>query len=480
MGVVYRARQLSLNRLVAIKMVRTGPRDQATEEERLRFQIEAEAVAQLQHPHIVQVYEVGTVDRKPFLAMELLGRGTLTEKLNLGLPSPREAAELVQQLAQGIHYAHQRGIIHRDLKPANILFGDDGYAKITDFGLAKRLNVDQDLTKEGCLVGTLTNMAPEQAVGDTKKIGPASDVYALGTICYQLLVGTPPLVGETFTDTLDKVRFQDPVPLRALNRKIPKDLETICLKCLKKDPAARYALAQDVADDLGRFLHGEPIHARPVSIRERAWLWMKRRPAMAAALLLGVLFLVGSFAWVIEQWRGAEQARLAEVHRRQQDRLQQAKDFLSFIDSLRGLYASAIVAKVQPHGFGFQLLPDDQTKEKTIPVWATFLHDLSEQIRAKNPGMITRLYSDRPFPWRKNGGPHDTFEVEALEALRQNPTEPYYRFEDYQGVPALRFASADVMHKACLECHNTHPYSTKRDWREGDVRGVLELILYLN
>jgi hypothetical protein len=193
---------------------------------------------------------------------------------------------------------------------------------------------------------------------------------------------------------------------------------------------------------------------------------------------LGVLLLTGTFAWVLQQWQKAENARLAEVQRRKEERLEQARNFQGFIDELRALYASAVVAKVEPAGF--RIVHDYQKKEKAIPVWATFVHELSTRVSERQRGLRTRLYSDYPFPWRTDGGPHDDFEREALQALRANPRQPFYRFEDYHGVPSLRFASADVMHKACVRCHNEHPDSRKRDWREGDVRGVLELILSLD
>lgn len=475
MGLVYLARQSRLNRLVALKMISAGV--SASAEERLRFRIEAEAIAKMQHPNIVQVYEVGTLDDKPFLALEFLGGGSLTEKLSAGLPATREAAALAQQLALAVHYAHQRGIIHRDLKPDNILFANDGTPKITDFGLAKRLNEKQDQTQAGNLLGTPSHMAPEQAMGLTGKIGPATDVYGLGTICYQLLVGRPPLVGDSFTETLDKIRFEDPVPPRSSNPHIPRDLETICLKCLKKDPAARYAGAQELANDLGRFLRREPIQARPVSVRERAWMWVRRRPALAAVILLSAALGAGSFAWILEQWRYAEDARRVEVQRRKDERLQQAKNFQSMINEVRAMYASSVVAKVEPAGF--QIVHNYRTQERAIPVWATFAHELGERISAKQNGLSTRLYSDYPFPWRKDGGPRDAFEAEALRHLRANPTGAYYRFEEYEGVSSLRYATADVMHKACVKCHNEHPDSSKRDWKEGDVRGVMEVILSL-
>jgi serine/threonine-protein kinase len=267
MGVVYRARQTALNRLVAVKMIQ--PEVYAGPAERARFRTEAEAAAGLQHPNIVQVYEVGEHDGRPFLALEYVDGGSLADRLG-GTPLPaRAAAELVETLARAIHYAHERGVVHRDLKPANVLLTAGGTAKVADFGLAKRLEGEAGQTRTGAVLGTPNYMAPEQAAGRVKEIGPAADVYGLGAILYELLTGRPPFQGTTLLETLEQVRSQTPVPPRLLRPQVPRDLETVCLKCLEKDPGRRYASARDLADELRRYLNGEPIRARSFNLLER-------------------------------------------------------------------------------------------------------------------------------------------------------------------------------------------------------------------
>lgn len=302
MGVVYRAQHLCLNRTVALKMI--GVAESA--EHLARFLAEARAVARLQHPHIVQIHEIGEQDGRPYIALEYVAGVTLARHLNGTPQPPRQAAEVVQLLAAAIHYAHERGIVHRDLKPANILVSGGVVAdnttqrspltthqyKITDFGLAKQLENPSGQTQTGQLIGTPSYMAPEQAAASLEQIGPATDVYALGAILYEMLTGRPPFHAATVLDTLDQVRAQEPVPPSRLQPKVPRDLETIALKCLQKEPAKRYASAAELADDLGRFLAYEPIRARPVGQVERLRRWCRRNPrvaALAAAVLVSLL-----------------------------------------------------------------------------------------------------------------------------------------------------------------------------------------------
>jgi serine/threonine-protein kinase len=267
MGVVYQARQTQLDRLVAVKMILDGAHAGAGE--RARFRREAEAVARLQHPGIVEIYQVGEHDGLPYLVLEYVGGGSLAQQLD-GTPLPaNRAAALVLALAEAVQHAHARGILHRDLKPANVLLNPDGTPKITDFGLAKRLQGDRGETQAGAVLGTPSYMAPEQAEGQVGDLGPATDVYALGAILYELLTGRPPFKAASVLETLEQVRTLEPVRPTALQASVPRDLETICLKCLEKLPRHRYASAEALTTDLQCFLKGEPISARGLTLPER-------------------------------------------------------------------------------------------------------------------------------------------------------------------------------------------------------------------
>jgi ABC-type amino acid transport substrate-binding protein/tRNA A-37 threonylcarbamoyl transferase component Bud32 len=302
MGVVYKARQRSLKRLVALKMILAGAH--ASAEDVARFRREAEAVAQLQHPNIVQVYEVGEHEGLPFFSLELVEGGNLSQMLKGQPQPPRSAARLVEALARAVHFAHQRQIVHRDLKPANVLLSADGTPKITDFGLAKRLEGQGDQTRTGAILGTPSYMAPEQASGKTRAIGPLTDVYSLGAILYEMLTGRPPFHADTPFDTLLQVLEREPVPPCSLCPDIPADLETVCAKALAKEPGQRYPTAADLADDLTRFLQGDPIRARPVGRGERAWRWCRRNPIVAALSALAGALLVVVGVLVVMMARG--------------------------------------------------------------------------------------------------------------------------------------------------------------------------------
>ncbi len=300
MGVVYEARQKGLERRVAIKMisdVRLGPTQIQ------RFRSEAEASARLQHPNFVQIFEVGEVNGKPFFSMEFVEGGSLAQQLSTGRPDPQDAAELVSILAQAIQSAHAYGIVHRDLKPSNVLLTVAGVPKIADFGLVKRLDDDSGHTRTGEILGTPSYMAPEQAAGRKDLVGLATDVYALGAILYEMLTGQPPFRGETALDTLRQVMSEDPVNPTRFASGIPIDLEAICLKCLEKGPSARYLSAQDLDDDLRRFLNGQPVRARRSGRARKAWKWIRRHP-QTATLAVALTMFVGLFViYLIEHNR---------------------------------------------------------------------------------------------------------------------------------------------------------------------------------
>jgi serine/threonine protein kinase/tetratricopeptide (TPR) repeat protein len=329
MGVVYKARQVKANRLVALKMVLAGAHAGALQ--LARFNAEAEAVGRLHHANIVQVYEVGQHEGLPFFSLEYVDGGSLAQKIAGKPQPPREGAATVELLARAMAAAHQRGIIHRDLKPANVLLTRDGQPKITDFGLAKRLEDDSGLTRSGTLMGTPSYMPPEQANGQTQQIGPLSDLYSLGAVLYELLTGRPPFVGPTMLETLYQVRHQEPLPPSRLQPKIPRDLETICLKCLHKEPAKRYGGCEALAEDLHRFLVGEPIRARPVSRFEHAWRWCRRNPrvaALSAAVAVLVLVLAASLGFMAVRL-GRERAAVAESRQGARQRLDQATEAIT-------------------------------------------------------------------------------------------------------------------------------------------------------
>jgi WD40 repeat protein len=310
MGVVYLARQAGLNRLVALKMILAGAHAGPRELE--RFRAEAEVVARLEHPHIVQIHAIGEYAGLPFLCLEYLPGGNLARRL-AGQPQPvQAAAEMVAILAQAVAFAHQHDIVHRDLKPANILLAADGTPKISDFGLAKYVPRDRSARSGDTVVGTPSYMAPEQALGSRAASGTAVDVYALGAVLYEMLTGQPPFRGDSPLETLVQVSHADPLPPRRLRPLLPRDLETICLKCLEKDPRRRYASAAALADDLRRFRAGEPIVARPVGLAGRAAKWARRRPAVATLLAAVILVTALSFGLLTWLWDRAATNAAAE------------------------------------------------------------------------------------------------------------------------------------------------------------------------
>jgi len=314
MGVVYKARQISLNRIVAVKMVLAG--QLAGDADVQRFRVEAEAAANLNHSGIVSVFEVGCHEGQHYFSMGFVEGQSLADRIAEGPLPVDEAVELTRQVAEAVQHAHQQNVIHRDLKPANVLLDQAGNAHVTDFGLAKRLRVDSELTGTGQILGTPSYMPPEQTSGAQTEIDVTLDVYSLGAILYSLLTGRPPFQAASPVETLLQVQERDPVPPRQLNRDVPRDLEVICLKCLRKEPSKRYATAQELAEDLDRWRTGRPISARPASVSERAIKWARRRPVVTGLIALLLLVSTIGFAGIAWQWREAEEARLAELTNR--------------------------------------------------------------------------------------------------------------------------------------------------------------------
>ena len=496
MAVVFKARHLALQRIVALKMLRNWAR--AGEKELARFRAEADVIARLQHPNIVQIYDVGDVAGRPYFALEYVAGGSLAQHLNGTPQSARLAAQFVEVLARAVQAAHANGVVHRDLKPANILLipaqqgaagaldrtrgpnalaADGGLLKavpkIADFGVAKCADGDweaqlhRSLTVTGDLLGTPSYMAPEQAAPTGPPVGPAADIYALGAILYELLTGRPPFKGETPLDTVLQVLHSEPVSVTGLQPNVPRDLETICLKCLRKEPRHRYHSASELADDLQSFLRGGPIKARPRGTVEKVWRWIRDHPVPSGLVAAGVLTPI--VALIILSLLSARLVRSSalESAAQQAELLEQANNQYSLIVQ-RVEQAHYPVNKMVP--------PTPDTVPLSIP--ATFLHDVGEELHQDSKtGIQVRQYSDYPFPWRTDGGPHDDFERKALLRLRQsNGQETVHDFTEIDGEPVVRYAQARIMKQSCVDCHNTHPLSTRKDWKVGDVRGVLEII----
>lgn len=388
MGVVYKAIQVGLQRPVALKMILGG--DHVSEERRARFQIEAKAVARLDHANIVRIYDIGEHDGLPYFSLEYVDGGTLERKLATTTLTPLEAAGLLEQLARGMHVAHTHDIIHRDLKPGNVLLARDGTPKITDFGLAKQLDGETAHTLPGAIFGTPPYMPPEQAEGKTDEILPPADIYSLGAILYETLTGRPPFKAETTRATLIQVVQEDPVPPSRLQKTVPRDLETICLKCLEKGPGRRYASALELAEDLRRFSNHEPILARPTPAWEWAWKFTRRRPwqvALVAVLIAVVFGTLGFFAWhskdlkerLIEREDEVNQLHLKEEKDRQRKEMDQERE------KVKDLFSQGQGAMVRQDWQGavekFGIVKDMIASKHLVPELKVEVKQLDEQAR---------------------------------------------------------------------------------------------------
>ncbi len=515
-GVVYRARHDALKRVVALKILDVRDDGPAV------LLGEAEAVAKLHHPNIVQIFEVGEGDGPPYLALEYVAGGHLRSRIEGKAQPIRAAARLIETLARAVQAAHARGLVHRDLKPGNVLIGmvdpaadeetgEDvtayGVAKIADFGLAMKLDRDDAWGHGPELAGTPQYMAPEQALGRGELLGPGVDIYALGVILYEMITGRRPNSAPTVEALLIAIANEPPVPPRQLRPGIPRDLEAICLKCLAKDPCDRYRTASALANDLHRFLQGEPVKARQPGLPGRAWLWSLRNPS-AASLIGAAAVLVGlglpSLGWLK---RGIVRVAALQDAENQSRAVLGAWDVYSKVvgnidlalADRPGRPAAPNLPKVTGTDFdlsfrdskGGRLVPDPDC---LAPSPVTFIKLFGQKL--DHPGAVAgdsaptssfRIYSD--FPLRKNDDsrPESGFGREALDALTGDKTlKSYAKFLSTRKGEVLRAAYPVAMQGSCLKCHNDRSKydpklydldkSPKLDWKEGEVRGVIEVI----